>query len=280
MGEIEVPADRYWGAQTQRSLHHFDIGTETMPKPLIRAFGILKGASAAVNRDLGKLDDDPGRAHRAGGRRGGQGRARRPVPAARLADRQRHPDQHERQRGHLQPRHRARAAGSWAPRSRSIPTTTSTCRSRRTTRSRPPCTSRRPRRSCSGCSPRWPRCATPWRCRRWRSPRSPRSGAPTSWTPCRSPSARSSPATWRSSTADLERIEQTLPGLYELAAGGTAVGTGLNTHPEFGDRVAARDRRRHRAAVRHRAQQVRRAGRARRAGLHPRRARAPWPSRS
>jgi fumarate hydratase class II len=57
MGEIEVPADRYWGAQTQRSLHHFDIGIETMPKPLIRAFGILKGASASVNRDLGKLDD-------------------------------------------------------------------------------------------------------------------------------------------------------------------------------------------------------------------------------
>ena len=57
MGEIEVPSDRYWGAQTQRSLHHFDIGTETMPKSLIRAFGILKGASASVNQDLGKLDE-------------------------------------------------------------------------------------------------------------------------------------------------------------------------------------------------------------------------------
>jgi fumarate hydratase, class II len=56
MGEIEVSADRYWGAQTQRSLHHFDIGIETMPKPLIRAFGVLKGAAASVNRDLGKLD--------------------------------------------------------------------------------------------------------------------------------------------------------------------------------------------------------------------------------
>src|SRR5277367_2204543 len=56
MGEIAVPADRYWGAQTARSLHHFDIGGETMPKPLIRAFGILKGASARVNRDLGKLE--------------------------------------------------------------------------------------------------------------------------------------------------------------------------------------------------------------------------------
>ena len=57
MGEIEVPTDRYWGAQTQRSLHHFDIGQETMPRSLIRAFGILKGAAASVNHDLGKLDD-------------------------------------------------------------------------------------------------------------------------------------------------------------------------------------------------------------------------------
>ena len=58
MGEIDVPSDRYWGAQTQRSLHHFDIGTETMPKPLIRAFGLLKGSAAKVNRDIGKLADD------------------------------------------------------------------------------------------------------------------------------------------------------------------------------------------------------------------------------
>jgi fumarate hydratase class II len=58
MGEVDVPADRYWGAQTQRSLHHFDIGNETMPLPLIRAFGILKGASAMVNHDLGKLDTE------------------------------------------------------------------------------------------------------------------------------------------------------------------------------------------------------------------------------
>src|ERR1700678_3502465 len=58
MGEIEVPSDRYWGAQTARSLHHFDIGSETMPTPLVRAFGILKGASAKVNRDLGKLEPE------------------------------------------------------------------------------------------------------------------------------------------------------------------------------------------------------------------------------
>ena len=57
MGTIEVPADRYWGAQTQRSLENFRIGTERMPRPLIRAFGIAKHASAQVNQDLGKLDD-------------------------------------------------------------------------------------------------------------------------------------------------------------------------------------------------------------------------------
>ncbi len=55
MGEMEVPADRYWGAQTARSLHHFPIG-ERMPRPVIRAFGILKGAAARVNAELGKLD--------------------------------------------------------------------------------------------------------------------------------------------------------------------------------------------------------------------------------
>ena len=55
MGEIAVGADRYWGAQTERSLHHFSIGTEHFPRPLIRAFGILKKAAALVNGDLGTL---------------------------------------------------------------------------------------------------------------------------------------------------------------------------------------------------------------------------------
>jgi fumarate hydratase, class II len=55
MGKIKVPADRYYGAQTARSLIHFDIGRDTMPPELIRAFGILKKAAALVNQDLGKL---------------------------------------------------------------------------------------------------------------------------------------------------------------------------------------------------------------------------------
>ena len=58
MGEIEVPSDRYYGAQTARSLIHFDIGKETMPREIIRGMGILKKASALVNAELGLLQKD------------------------------------------------------------------------------------------------------------------------------------------------------------------------------------------------------------------------------
>jgi fumarate hydratase, class II len=58
MGTIAVPADRYWGAQTQRSLKYFAIGHDVMPRELIRAMGILKQAAAVVNRDLGKLSSE------------------------------------------------------------------------------------------------------------------------------------------------------------------------------------------------------------------------------
>jgi fumarate hydratase class II len=58
MGKIEVPANVYWGAQTQRSLLHFDIGRDVMPPELIRAFGILKKACALVNQDLGKISPE------------------------------------------------------------------------------------------------------------------------------------------------------------------------------------------------------------------------------
>ncbi|HXQ69948.1 MAG TPA: class II fumarate hydratase [Pyrinomonadaceae bacterium] len=58
MGDIEVAADRYWGAQTERSLHHFNIGDDRMPREMIRALGILKKAAAQVNEELGKLPPD------------------------------------------------------------------------------------------------------------------------------------------------------------------------------------------------------------------------------
>jgi fumarate hydratase class II len=58
MGKIRVPADRYFGAQTARSLTHFAIGTDTMPRPVIRAFGTLKKAAALTNAGLGLLPTD------------------------------------------------------------------------------------------------------------------------------------------------------------------------------------------------------------------------------
>lgn len=58
MGEIDVPANKYWGAQTERSLHHFNIGKDIMPREVIHAFGILKKAAALTNLDLGKLSKD------------------------------------------------------------------------------------------------------------------------------------------------------------------------------------------------------------------------------
>jgi fumarate hydratase class II len=58
MGEIEVPGDTYWGAQTERSLHHFNIGKDIMPPEVTHAFGILKKAAALTNQDLGKLPKD------------------------------------------------------------------------------------------------------------------------------------------------------------------------------------------------------------------------------
>ena len=62
MGELRVPADRYWGAQTQRSLQNFRIGGEKMPKPLIRALGIQKMAAARTNMELGALKQRLGKA--------------------------------------------------------------------------------------------------------------------------------------------------------------------------------------------------------------------------
>ena len=61
-GPIDVPADRYWGAQTERSRRNFRIGGERMPDPVIRALALVKSAAARTNMSLGELDKI-GRAH-------------------------------------------------------------------------------------------------------------------------------------------------------------------------------------------------------------------------
>jgi len=59
MGAVQVPADRLWGAQTQRSLEHFSIGAELMPRAMIGAFALIKRAAAIANGASGRLDAEP-----------------------------------------------------------------------------------------------------------------------------------------------------------------------------------------------------------------------------
>jgi len=58
MGDVDVPADKYWGAQTGRSLHYFNIGHDLMPREVVHAFGVLKKAAAMTNQELGKLSKE------------------------------------------------------------------------------------------------------------------------------------------------------------------------------------------------------------------------------
>ena len=144
MGEIEVPADVYWGAQTQRSLKHFNIGFDVMPREVIRALGILKKAAAIVNNDLGKLP---------GSKLDLIVRAADEVIAGKLdahfplrvwqtgSGTQTNMNANE----VISNRAIEIAGGEMGSKSRCTRTTTSTCRSPRTTPSPPPCTSR-PRR--------------------------------------------------------------------------------------------------------------------------------------
>src|SRR6185437_8420752 len=59
LGNIEVPADKLWGAQTQRSLQYFSIGHDLMPREMITAYAVLKRAAAAANHAGGRLNDQP-----------------------------------------------------------------------------------------------------------------------------------------------------------------------------------------------------------------------------
>ena len=103
MGAIHVPHDRYWGAQTARSLLHFDIGDDVKPPELIRALGTLKKACALANRDLGKLSDDKAKLIVQAADEVIEGKLNDHFPLSHLADWQRHTKQHERQRSHFEP---------------------------------------------------------------------------------------------------------------------------------------------------------------------------------
>ena len=237
MGTIEVRSDRYWGAQTERSLHHFEISHETMPPALIRSFGILKSASAQVNEALGKLDKEKSSliqraaaevidgtlkdefplriwqtgsgtqtnmnvneviSNRAIEMAGGEMGSKKPV----------HPNDDV---------NMSQSSNDTFPTAKHIAAVVEI-----TDRLIPSV-------------------------KRLRDALDVKAKAYVNVTKIgRTHLMDATPLTLGQEfsgyvsqlDADLERLQIILPGLYELAAGGTAVGTGLNTHPEFGDRVA------------------------------------------
>ncbi len=95
MGEIKVPADKLWKAQTQRSLENFKIGTEKMPIEIIRAFAILKRSAAIANQKLGKLSDIKANAIVAAADEITSRQIRRAVPSCCVANRFWYPIEHE-----------------------------------------------------------------------------------------------------------------------------------------------------------------------------------------
>ena len=237
LGEVQVPADALWGAQTQRAIGNFPVSGQRLPRRLIRALALIKKTAAEVNRQTGDLDPKIANAiiqaaHEvATGQHDGQfpvdvfqtgsgtssnmnanevianraiqllgGRPGTKTPV--------HPNDHVNK-------------GS----------------SRRTTCSRRPCTSRPPKGSSAICCRRWA-CSSA-RC--WPRPRpstpSSSSAARTSWTPSPCASARSFRATRRWSTNTLRRVGATRAALAELPLGGTAVGTGLGADPRFAPQV-------------------------------------------
>ena len=240
MGGIDVPADRYWGAQTQRSLVHFSIGDDRMPHAVYHAYGYVKKAAAIVNGQAGRLpqwkadliahvadeviagdldDSFPLYVWQTGSGTQSNMNVNEVISNRAIqlvggdaGQQDTGAPQRSRQHGPILQRHlpdgHAHRHGAGVH------------RSSRSRRSGTPGGHRRPRPE-SGMT-------------------SSRSAAPTSRTPCRSPSARSGPATPAQLEQGLDRLQSTLGGLFELAMGGTAVGTGLNAPPGFAAEAAGR----------------------------------------
>ena len=120
LGKVEVPADRYWGAQTQRSLEHFNIGHDRMPKEVYHAYGYVKKAAAAVNTTAGRLPAWKGQLIGRVCDEVISGALDADFPLYVFQNRVRHPVEYERERGDLQPvypagRGHAGLAGAGAP---------------------------------------------------------------------------------------------------------------------------------------------------------------------
>jgi fumarate hydratase class II len=239
MGGVDVPADRYWGAQTQRSLHHFPIGDDRMPPAVIRGMAVLKKAAALTNQDLGRLAAEE---------------AKLIVQAADEVIEGRHDDEFPLsvwqtgsgtqtnmnvnevisnraielaggERGSKAPIHPNDHVNMSQSSNDTFPTAMHVAAAEEIVRRLVP-------------SVRALRDALSHKAEEFDG--IVKIG--------RTHLQDAVPLTLEQEfggyvaqlDADLGRIDAVLPGLYELAIGGTAVGTGLNTHPDFADRVAER----------------------------------------
>ena len=238
MGTIEVPAERYWGAQTERSLHHFAISHETMPPALIRAFGILKLASARVNHDLGKLDGERADLiERAAGEvidgslagefplriwQTGSGTQTNMNVNEVISNRA--IEMAGGERGSKDPVHPNDHVNMSQSSNDTFPTAMHIAAVMEITGRLVPSVTRL-------------RDALDEKARAYEGVT--KIGRTHLMDAVPLTLGQEFSGYVAQLDADLERLAAVLPGLFELAAGGTAVGTGLNTHPEFGERVAA-----------------------------------------
>src|SRR5713226_9179058 len=238
MGAIEVANDRYWGAQTERSILHFSIGFDRMPRAVVRAFGILKKAAAEVNRDLGKLPPEKAKLITA---------AADEVIAGRLDDHfplyvwqtgsgtqsnmnanevisNRAIDMAGGELGSKEPIHPNDDVNMSQSSNDTFPTAMHVAAAEALVHALLPSV-RALREALSAKAEEFDDIVKIGRTHL-------QDAVPLTL-------GQEFSGYVAQLDADLERLDATLPGLYELAIGGTAVGTGLNAPPEFADRIAA-----------------------------------------
>ena len=248
MGEIEVASGAYWGAQTQRSLKHFNIGFDVMPREMIRALGILKKAAAIINFDLGKLAGDKKDLIVAGGGRGhidGKLDDHFPLRVWQTGS----GTQTNMNANEVISNRAIEIAGGEMGSKTPVHPNDDVNKSQSSNDTFPTAMYIAAAERLNALIPEVEKVADAIEAKAQEFEDVVKIG--------RTHLQDATPLTvsqefggWASLVRrDVDRLKAVMPGLLDLAIGGTAVGTGLNAHPEFADRAAAEDRRTDRPAV-------------------------------
>ena len=236
-GPVEIPADRWWGAQSERSRQNFRIGQERMPKAIIRALGLIKAAAADVNCALGLLDKKPAQAIATAAREVAEGKLDEHFPLVVWqtgSGTQTNMNVNE----VVAARANQMLGGKQAPNRPCTRTITSTWASRRTTAFPPPCISPRLEEATHRLLPALAHLQEALESKSRQFAPIVKIG--------RTHLQDATPLTlgqeFSGYAAQVEhgriRLQTALNELYPLAQGGTAVGTGLNAHRDFGKLIA------------------------------------------